>query len=268
MKKSILFHLFLILFAFTASLQAGTKEELMRLQSDVNLLREQLREFEKTLHENSTEVSGLKSLVEQLNDQAAKSNLLLEKVLVAIERQNSGDRDEEEKILPEIQALTTKIDDMAMSISALARQVSELKVQPATMDASVSPNLSSADSLFNQAYYDLLEENYDLAISGFNAYLSQFPAGDKAAAARYNIGEAYYYTNRFEPAIAAYTQVVDENSDSDKVSSALYKRGKSYLGNNNSGKAVEDFNAVIKRFPQSPEAALAKAEIANLGAPR
>ncbi|MBN2241266.1 MAG: tetratricopeptide repeat protein [Acidobacteria bacterium] len=268
MKKSIVIHLFLILFVFAASLQAGTKEELERLQYDVNALRDQLREYEKTLHENNTGISGLKSLIEQLNDQAAKSNALLENVLAALEGQTSRDRSEKEEILPEIQELSNKIDDMAMSISALARQVSDLKVQYASIHTAVSPDLSSADTLFNQAYYDLLEENYDLAISGFNAYLSQFPAGDKATAARYNIGEAYYYMNRFQPAIEAYTQVLDENPDSDKIASAIYKRGKSFLGNKDSGKAVEDFKAVIKSFPDSPEAALAKAELADLGVAR
>jgi len=265
MKKSILFHLLLIMFVCASSVNAGTKEELIRLQNDIHTLQEQFRLFEKTLNDNNAGFTGLKSLIEQLNDQTAKTNMLLDKVLVSVDQQSSDDGFEEEAVLKEIQTLSNKIDDMGMSISALARQVSDLKAQSASINADLAPNLTSADTLFNQAYYDLLDENYDMAISGFNAYLAQFPTGDKATAARYNIGEAYYYTDQYDPAIEAYAQVIDENTDSDKVASSLYKRGKSYLGNENSKRAIEDFKTVISRFPQAPEAALAKAELANLG---
>ena len=265
MKKSIVFNLLLILFIFTSSLQAGTKEELIRLQNDIHALQEQFRLFEKTLHENNTGLAGIKDLIEQLNDQAAKTNMLLEKTLAAIDQQGSGNRPGEEEILPELRSLSEKIDDMSMSISALARQVSELKVPSTPMNASISQNLTTADTLFNQAYYDLLEENYDLAIGGFTAYLTQFPSGNEVSAARYNIGEAYFYTGRFQDAIAAYTQVIEENADSGKVASALYKRGKSYLEILDSTRAIEDFKAVTRKFPEAPEAALAKVELQDLG---
>ncbi|MBN2317835.1 MAG: tol-pal system protein YbgF [Acidobacteria bacterium] len=265
MKKSILCHLFIILFVFSLSAQAGTKEELLRLQNDVNALRDQFRVFEKTLHENNTVVDGLKSLIEQLNDQAAKSNMLLEKALSAIDRQSSVDRSKDDALIPEVQSLSGKIDDMAMSLSALARQISELKIQFTTINRSVSPDLSSADTLFNQAYYDLLEEKYDLAISEFNAYLTQFPSGNKATDALYNIGAAYFYMNQYPQAIEIFTRVIEENADSDKVASALLKRGEAFLENQDSGKASEDFKEVIKRFPDSSEAALAKADLQNLG---
>lgn len=265
MKKSILFNLLLILFVFTSFLQAGTKEELIRLQNDIHALQEQFRLFEKTLHENNTGLAGVKDLIEQLNDQAAKTNMLLEKTLAALDQQDSGYSPEDDEILPELRSLSGKIDDMSMSISALARQVSELKVQSTPMNASMSQNLTAADTLFNQAYYDLLEENYDLAIGGFTAYLMQFPSGDKVSAARYNIGEAYFYTSRFQDAITAYTQVIEENADSGKVASALLHRGKSYLEIVDSTRAIEDFKAVIRRFPEAPEAALAKVELQDLG---
>ncbi len=265
MKKHVLCHLLVFLFALTSYVQAGTKEELQALKQDVLTLQNQFREFEKTLNEYNTGLAGIKSLIEQLNDQAAKSNMLLDRVAVVIEKQSSEDTSQEDKILREIQTLSSKNDEMATSLAALARQVSELKVQSLPVNVPLSADLSSADTVFNQAFYDLIEENYELAISGFNAYLTQFPSGDKAAAARYNIGEAYYYMSRFEPAITAFTQVIDENTDSSKVASALYKRGKAFLGNQDTEMAVEDFKLVIRRFPDAPEAALSKAELQDLG---
>jgi tol-pal system protein YbgF len=265
MKKSILFHLFLILFVFTSFAQAGTKEELMRLQQDVITLQNQFRAYESTLNENNTSISGLKTLIEQLNDQVAKSNMLLEKVLSAIEQQPSGNRSEENEILPEIQSLSNKIDDMAMSLSALARQVSDLKIQSTPINTSVSSDLSSADALYDQAFNDLLDENYDLAISGFNTYLTQFPNGNKATDALYNIGAAYFYKKQYQQAIDTFTRVIEENADSAKVALALLRRGEAFLENKNTDMAIKDFKEVIKRYPDASEAALAKDNLQNLG---
>lgn len=262
MKRFVYFLLPVLFFALTASVQAGTKEELMRLQNDINDLRNQFREFEKTLNDSN---SGLKTLVEQLNDQTAKSNMLLEKISGALDKLSSGDNSQKEEMLPEIKDLSDKVDEMIMSISALARQVADLKVQSAPAARFVPSDLSSADATFNQALQDLIEGNCDLAIQGFNTYLDLSPSGDKASAARYYIGEAYYNLKQFPQAIEAFTRIIDENADSGKVASALYKRGKAYLEIKESGKAVEDFKGVINKFPEAPEAGLAKAELQGLG---
>jgi tol-pal system protein YbgF len=262
MKKLIFSHLLVLLFVFTSSLQAGTKEDLVRLQNDVITLQNQFREFDKTLNENH---SSLKSLIEQLNDQAATSNVLLNKIVAALEQQASGDGSVKDEIVPEIQELSSKLTEVLTSISALARQVSDLKVQSQPINRIITSDLSSADATFNQAFHDLIQGNFDLAIQGFNTYLNLFPSGDKATAAKYNIGEAYYNLDQFTLAIEAFTRVIDENADSDKVASALYKRGKSEIEMQESDNAVEDFKNLIDRFPEAPESGLAKAELQNLG---
>ena len=262
MKKSICFHLLVLLFAVASIAQAGTKEELVRLQQDVSMLQDQILEFEKTLNENN---DGLKSLIEQLNDQVAKSNLLLDKIVTSLEQQATVDRSGKNELLPEIQRLSGKFDDALTSISALARQVSELKVQSKPTNRMTPSDLSSADATFDQAFHNLIEGNWESAIQGFNTYLNLFPSGDKAAAAQYNIGEAYYNMDRFPQAIEVFTRIIDENANSDKVASALYKRGKSASKMQDYEKATADFKVLMEKFPEAPEAGLAKAELQNLG---
>jgi len=265
MKKFIFFYLFVVLFVFASFLQAGTKEELQALKQDILTLQDQFRVFEETLNEYNTGLAGIKSLVEQLNDQVAKSSISVDKVASAMEQKNSGDRAQEEEILRLLQSLSNKTDEMATHIAALARQVSELEVQSAPMNRSASSDISSADVLYNQAYYDFMDEDYDLAISGFNEYLIQFPTGNKAADALINIGYAYFYKGQFQQAAETFTKVIDENADSAKVATALFKRGEAFLEIQDSDKAVADFKEVIKRFPDASEAALAKNRLQDLG---
>jgi tol-pal system protein YbgF len=245
------------------SVQAGTKEELVRLQSDVLALQNQIREFEKTFNERT---DGLKSLVVQLNDQVAKSNLILDRISATIENQASGMHSADQTLLKEIRTLSVKIDDTDMRISVLAQQLAELKVQSKPIS---QPNASGRslpeDTIFNQASNDLMQENFDLAIQGFTAYLDSFPGSEKAPVARYSIGEAYYVQNKLPQAIASFTGVINDYPGSNKVASALFKRAKAELTMQEKQNAIADFKEVITTFPETPESGLAKAELQKLG---
>jgi len=262
MKSSIFFSFLVLFLALATSIQAGTKEELVRLQNDVITLQNQFRAFEKILNENN---SGLKSLVVQLNDQVAKSNMLLDTIVSTLEQQSTAKSSEMDAIIPEIQTLSVKIEEMMTSLSALANQVSELKVQSKPIRQILSTDISASDETFNQALNDLIGGDSDLAIQGFNAYLNFFPSGDKAEASRYYIGEAYYNMERYAPAIEAFTQIIEESPDSAKVVSALYKRGLSAIEMQEKDSAIADFKQVIQLFPEAPEASLSKAELQALG---
>lgn len=243
--------------------QAGTKEELVRLQSDILALQNQIREFDKNYNEK---LEGLKSLVVQLNDQVAKSDVTLGKIATALENQSSGIRSADQTLLQEIHTLSGKIDEQSTRISVLAQQLAELKlqskplVQPSTAGGDMSP-----EAVYDRASDDLVRGNYDLAVQGFASYLNNAPGGNKAANAQYGIGEAYYYQTKMQQAITAYTRILTDYPDSGLCGSALYKRAKAELANKESENAIADLKEIIERYPSSSEAALAKTELQALG---
>jgi tol-pal system protein YbgF len=259
--KSIL--CLMILFLSVAPLaQAGTKEEIMRLQSDVLALKDQFREFEKAMNDKT---DGLKSLIVQLNDQVAKSTLILDRIQRAIENQNSGTRSNDEALLQEIRNLSGKADDTSTRLSALAQQILDLKVQTKSLSESPSGGSLSEDSSYGQAYNDYVQGNLDLAIQGFTSYLTNFPNGKMAALAQLSIGDAYTRVGKPQQAIAAFTRVITDYPGADQVPSALYKRGRAELSMQESDNAIADFKDVIARFPASPEADQAKAALQEMG---
>jgi tol-pal system protein YbgF len=270
MKRIVYINLIFLLLAVTPSAQAGTKEELMRLQSDVLALQNQIRMIEKTFNDQT---EGLKSLVVQLNDQVGKSNLLLAKISSSLENQVAGGKANDQTLLQEMRNLSGKIDDTSTRISALAQQVSDMKVQSAPLTQRAYQSIGneggnpsvSPDTIYTQAYKDLVQGNLDLAIEGFSAFIRNFPTNDKAAAAQYNIGEAYYNQHKMPQAIAAFTRILNDYPNSDKVASALFKRGKAELAIGEKDNAIEDYKTVVRKYPAAPEANLAKAELDNLG---
>lgn len=268
MKQVVTFCLLVAVAALCPAAQAGTKEEILRLQNDVLALQNQLRMFEKTFNEKT---DGLKSLVVQLNDQVGKSNQLLGTISATLDSQSSGDKSGTQTLLQEIRNLSTKIDDSATRISALAQQVAEMKVQakPIAQRVYQNPGDGSAtlspDAIYNEALNDLIQGNLDLAIEGFTAFIKNYPASDKADDAQYNIGEAYYNSGKYPQAIAAFTRVLNDYQSGDKVATAYFKRAKAELAIKERDNAVEDLKTVVQKFAATPEAGLAKNELENLG---
>lgn len=267
-KKTTFLLMMLLLAAVTCV--AGTKEELVRLQSDVLTLQNQLRLLENSFNE---QIQGLKSLVVQLNDQAGVSNKILTKIAASLENRTAGEKSDNQAVLQEIRSLKARVDDTATTMSALAVQVSELKVQSKAMTERAYQSASgdpaalslSADTIFNEAYNDLVQGNFDLAIEGFSAFIKSFPSNEKADDAQYNIGEAYYNSRRLPQAVSAFTRVIDDYPAADKVASAYFKRGKAEVALGENENAIEDFKLIVQKYPTAPEASLAKTELENLG---
>jgi tol-pal system protein YbgF len=270
MKRSIYLCLFTALLFPVFPARAGTKEEIMRLQSDVLALQNQLRILQQTFSERT---DGLRSLITQLTDQTAQTSQVLTKIAASMDSQVAGARNADQTLVQEIRNLSTKLDDQAVRISALAQQISDMKVQskaipPRTyqespLDGGTAP--VSTDTVYNEAYSDLIQGNFDLAIQGFTAFIKNFPGSEKADDATYNIGEAYYNQSKLPQAIAAFTRVLNEYSGGDKVASALFKRGKAELRMQERDNAIADFRTVVDKYPDSAEAGLARSELSSLG---
>ena len=266
--RNTLLFLAILVTAASGSAVAGVKEELVRLQSDVLALQNQIRVMEKSFND---QVQGLGSLIAQLNDQVGKSGLLLNRLATSMDERAAGGRSDNQAIIQEIRALAGKIDDTATRVSALAQQVSELKVQskPITTRSyqSGAPGTIalSADNVFNEAFGDLVQGNFDLAIEGFGSFVRNFPTNEKADDAQYYIGEALYSSNKLQEAVTAFTRVLNEYPEADKVASAYFKRAKAELAMQETDNAVADFKTVVEKYPAAAEAPLAKAELDRLG---
>ena len=265
MKKIICVCFLIIALGTTSSVQGGTKEEIVRLQSDVLALQTQIRNLDKTF---TDQMGSLKSLVGQLNDQIGKSNVILARISTTLENQADNSKTANQGVLQEVRNLAHKIDDTGTRVSALAQQISEIKVQsteiPQRRSLGTGPD-ASPDDIYHEAYNDLVQGNYDLAIQGFNSFVTTYPRSEKSDDALYYLGETYYNDNKFPLAISAFTRVLSDYPTGDKVASALYKRALAELRIQEKNTARDDFRAVIQRFPTSPEAGLARTQLEALG---
>lgn len=117
--------------------------------------------------------------------------------------------------------------------------------------------------LYDQATQDLTQGRYSMALNTYREYLRRFPDTDLADNAQYGVGECFFAQSQFDSALVEYTRVGSKWGSGDRAPAALYKLGlcQERLGRTADAKAT--FEDLVKRFPQSGEAQLARDRISK-----
>jgi len=82
--------------------------------------------------------------------------------------------------------------------------------------------------------------------------------------AQFWIGEIYYNQKWYEKAILEYQKVIENYPNGNKVQSALLKQGFSFFNLGDKANARLIFTELIKKYPKSNEAEIAKKKLKGL----
>lgn len=246
----------------TIAAWGGTKEEVIRLQSDVLQLQNQVRLLQKAIDDSG---GVIQSLLEQLNDQVATSNVAFQQLESALRGQKSHVEKSSEQIQRSIQDLSVKLDDTNNRIAALHQKVDEQQLEIDTLRTPPSGTTVEPDQFYNAAYNDYIMGNYDLAVASFQDFLAKYPESEYGDNAAYYMGEALFVQHRYQLAIQAFDQVINLYPKGDKAPNAYYKKAQALQQLQMHREAVETFNSLITLFPDSHEAQLAARELESLG---
>ncbi|MBI4446597.1 MAG: tol-pal system protein YbgF [Acidobacteria bacterium] len=264
MKRYAVFFSVVLLFASSPA-WAGTKEEIIRLQSDVLQLQNQLRVLQKNVEENG---SVLKTLLEQLNDQVAKNQVALEGMTQGLQAQKADVGQSLGEVRRDLQNLSVKWDDTNNRIAAIHQKLEENQMRLSSLREVPSESEGAAvepDQIYNAAYNDYLMGNYDLAIASFQDFLSNFRDSELSDNALYYLGVSFQNQGRYEQAIQAFDQVINLYPKGDKTPNAHYKKALTLQQVQKNTEAIEAFKKLATLYPESQEAAMARAELEKLG---
>ena len=160
-----------------------------------------------------------------------------------------------------------KLDDIMARFRIVSeRQPTRPANPPATPDSgsgTAKPAATGANStqLYDQATTDLTQGRYAMALGGYRDYLRRFPDTDLADNAQYGAGECFFAQARFDSALVEYKQVGAHWASGDRAPAALYKVGLCQERLGRKDEAKQTFEDLVKRFPQSGEAQLARDRI-------
>ncbi|TMQ62685.1 MAG: tol-pal system protein YbgF [Candidatus Eisenbacteria bacterium] len=124
--------------------------------------------------------------------------------------------------------------------------------------APAAPTGGNPNQLYDQAAQDLTQGRYGLALQAFRDFVKRFPDAELSDNAQYGIGECFFAQSVFDSAATEYGRVESMFPKGDKVPAALYKLAlcQDRLGQKAASKST--FEDLVKRFPNSGEAQLAR----------
>lgn len=241
-----------------------------QIMAEIRMLQEQQQQLQQMM---GGLAETLKMLAVKIDEQTganrkgfADQKLVIDNVAegVRILRQKADDTN------VRLSSMTQELDAVRQTIAALPRDAAPPAVDPVTgapipapegtsqTPASGGPINVSHERVYEMSYADYTGGQYDLAITGFEAYIKQFPTSPLADEAQLNIGNSYYGAGRFQEAVTALQKVISDYPEADSVSPAYYKLGQSYERLNQPDLARKAYETLMQRFPNSPENFLAK----------
>lgn len=234
----------------------------------------QMRRMESDNASLRAQVDSLRLHVQRLRTAAAKAEMAGGRADESFLRLRADNELRLNQFADQIRILSDRVDDLdnrlanmpsklrLMSDKAAATPSTPAATATETPAATAIPeNAEAAQKLYDTAYQDLVRGQIDLAREGFLEFLRKYPQSTLADNAQYWIGESYYTQKNYARAAAEFAEVPDKYPTSDKLAAAMLKRAYALLGLNRNAEARTLLEHVIKKFPRSAEAELARVKL-------
>ncbi len=225
---------FLLVCFLTAACASG---RVARLEGHIAAVEERTAEV-------SRRVEGLESTKEELGRVDRESRALADARLGEVESR-----------LATLEEIAREIEDR------LARVEEALRTGPTPGGVEVEPE---ERDLYDSAYIDFTRGEYEMALSGFEAFVERFPGSSLADNATYWMGECNGALERWDDALAQYRLLRDRYPEGDKVKSSLLKEGMTLLELRRVAEGEAVLRELLQRFPHSEEARLAREKLAEV----
>lgn len=250
----------LLLVALAASAASGcvSTSDIESIQGQLSDLQRQVLQVQ-TQGSSKEEIGALQATVSQQTQALLKSEADMQLDLQNVSAQI-------EQLQAKLEDTNYRLEQLSLQIAATNQALQSQTSQPPVPDAPAPP-VAAGDpqSLYQSAYGDYLRKNYDLAIAGFQSYLDSYPETELADNAAYWIGESLYGQGKFEAAIRQFEELAARFPRSDKTASASLKKAFAYLERGNRSQGVAELQRLLRDYPNSDEASLARNRLRDLG---
>jgi tol-pal system protein YbgF len=258
-------------------------KEHQQLAADLRILQEQSQQLQNLLGQLS---DALKAVNQRLDDQGkANQKAFADQKLII------------DTVSKDLAIVREKLDDTSTRVGSISQEVDVLRqalqqatvprqstaVEPAdgaapgggapTEPAAAGSQVStiavgvSPQRLLDGARADYAAGLWDLAITGFRAYITSFPKSDMADDAQVLIGNSYLQDGKFERAVDAYDLAIRTYPSGNAIPEAYYKKGLAHRGLKQMDQARQAFEYVIKTYPLSDATLLARQALTQLAGP-
>jgi len=260
--------------ALTPATPAAADREHQQIMADLRILQEQTQQLQALMTDLG---EALKAVNSRIEDQTSLERKAFADGKVQMDTM-SGD----------LRIVREKVDETNVRLGTISQELESIRDAipepgafqqvPVNVDPNAPPGTTPGGTasspppstttpantrvqpqqLWGQAWGDYTGGNYSIAIQGFQAFLTSFPKHTQAHEAQLYIAESLAWEKKDMEAVAAYDRVIANYPGSPSVPTAYYKRGMAFERLGESVRARESYDALIKQFPDSQQAVLAK----------
>lgn len=229
--------------------------------NQINFLKQEVAELKKiTQKVGKQDIASMRSRQAEFGNRMDELQAELLRLNGLIDQIDHKGQQEEEETLRFREDLKKQVENLREEVKLLQASTKVTKeVEEARKKA-----VQGAVDLYQQALDLIKQKKYKDAKKTLRTYIEKHPHGKRVANAYFWIGECEYNLQRFEEAILEYQKVISGYPKSNKVPDSLLKQGMAFarLGDNESAKIV--LNKLIKKYPKSPQARVAKKKLVRI----
>jgi tol-pal system protein YbgF len=267
--------------ASLAAVSCVSTSDFQRSQDQIAELQEELANVKRT-SAGKEEVQGVNMRIAEQTETLLRSNATLVAKVAELEdrmQNTQGSTEQTNYRLDQLAQQFTQAQRDMENVRALIAQLQQVQTQmPATPTTGGTAPSSSEVTVpsgpaasgnpmetYQAAYRDYQRGNFDLAIEGFQEFLTGNARSELSDNAAYWIGESLFSQKKYREAIQQFDAVVNNYPRSEKVPGALLKKGYSYINVGERAQGVVQLQYVLHEHPKSQEAALARQRLKQLG---
>ncbi|MGC9158182.1 MAG: tetratricopeptide repeat protein [Terracidiphilus sp.] len=283
-----------LLLAATAQPAHATSKEIIQMQAQIEQLLDNVQRLQSTVDKG---FAVMQNLTQQTADNANQMTAAVSALQKNIANENDALNGKLDANSGQIQSLNDSVDELKTRIAQLEKSIQDLQNQmqntqappsgampaagampvpgampgtgsapapaPALPAASQTPPLQST---FQAALNDYNAARFRVATGEFQDVIQYYPLDELAGASQYYLGEIAYRQQKYGDAIKAYNAVIEGFPGNAKAPAAQLHKGLALLKLGRRPSAIHELRLLIHRYPQTPEAALARVQLERLGA--
>jgi tol-pal system protein YbgF len=174
------------------------------------------------------------------------------------------------QVLERQRELYQEIDRRVNEVLESTSKAASVTTSPMATTRTTGNNSNYSNNLTENETYDralnlvLKDKSYKQAIVEFKAFNNSFPNSSYAPNANYWLGQLLFNQGELDQAYTAFLIVVNKHKDSTKRPDALLKLAMVAQKQSNVKQAIASYQQLLKEYPKSTAAKLAKPRLASL----
>lgn len=302
MKKTQQFRLALMAWTFAVALWGGPpvkaeSEDVVELQTQIQILHDLVQRMQSSL---DAHLGVLQNLMQQTTNSVGRSSQGIAAIQQNATVQNNNFGGTLDICSGKIQSLNDSVNELHSRVDRLADSIQDVQSQLQEIQSSLrtagtadtsSPGVvlsqqapNSAGNLiggaeaasplslepplratFQAALSDYYAARYGIAKGEFQEVIQYYPESDLAGTAEFYLGEIEFSEGNFSKALKDYRIVIQQYSGNPREPTAELHQAYALLRLDRCQKGIEQLRSLIRRYPDTPEAADARRKLRSIG---